>query len=166
MKYKRAKKHHSVLIITCIIISIFIFMGTGYAMYTGSLKIGGYAVLLPNADNRPIVSVNDTFAIVSNSTDRYASFNLSDGSVTITSESITEDGITVNYQINIKTGTPRTETISFDIMNITDSQITNGTFSYTLTPSTTTVINGAITANIPQTIEPHAIRSHKNKYTS
>jgi len=141
-------------------------MATGYAMYNGSLDIQGYAVLLHNADERPILDINDVFAIACSDPNHFATFNLSDGSLTVLSQSISEAGANINYKINVTTGKPRTETISFDIQNITDMPITGGTFNYTVTPSNTSVIDGTITADMPQIIDPHSIRNFKNKYTS
>ncbi|MCL2859961.1 MAG: hypothetical protein FWF46_05290 [Oscillospiraceae bacterium] len=159
MKYKRTKKHHSVLIVFCIIVILFIGMGTGYAVLEGTFTIKGYALLLSKDTDKKIKRLNDVFAIVCDDSDNFATFNLSDGSVTVLSQAISEDSATIDYQINIKTGKPRTEVISFNIKNITNSTIKDGTFSYTVNPSSTTVINGTIVADIPATIAPSEVRS-------
>lgn len=121
--------------------------------------------MLPNADQRPIVPMNDYIAIVSDDPNHFAGFNLSDGSVSVLSQSVSADGASINYQINVSTGTPRTEAITFSIQNTSGYSMTNGTFAYTVSGAATGVVNGTITAAVPQTIGIMEIRNYNNKYT-
>lgn len=163
MKYKRKKQPRTALILSCIIILLFVCMATGYAISAGELDAAGYVILIPRAEERPILGIGDSgFALVCDDPNNFAGFALGDGSVSVISQSANESGIFVNYKINVSNGKPRTDVISFDIQNATNYAMTNGTFGYTVTPTNTNVIDGTITANIPSSISPHEVRNYEN----
>jgi len=162
MKYKRKKQRNSVLIISCIIIILFVCMGTGYAFFSGTFTLNGSVKSKYTGRAFPL---NEYFSIIADDPNNFAKLNLSDGSISVVSQSISQDNSSVTYKINVHTGIPRIEIVSFVIQNTGKFPMTNGTFKYTVGGTALTVVDGTITSTMPQMIPVWETRNHTSNHT-
>lgn len=143
-EYRRIKKHKfNSSIIILVFICILLLLGISYSAWTTTLTVSGTATAEQSSENKiPVEILPDTPG-----GDDFAGITVTNNALTVTSQTIEGNTLTISMKSATTTGKPRTMQLSMNFKNASNVAYTNGAVTYEITGN-----NGFIGKNPSATV--------------